>query len=111
MFDRDLSNQLLYKKESSKIVLEELKSKLKGKLQEILKQCDKADCNSEVFMLNFERYSNLVNLSNDKNLTIVDLNLNLRMSHCLFLAKLSGSQVNIKNINMLQTEKQLVNTD
>lgn len=98
IFDRDLSNQLLFKAEGSKKVLEDLSSKLNGKLQEVLKQCDKADCCSEVFMLNFERYSNLANLSNDKNLTVVDLNLNLRMSHCLFLAKLAGSQVNNKQV-------------
>ena len=84
---------MLFKQESSEKLAKELKLKLNKKLEDITKKSDKADCSSEVFMVNFDKFSNLSNSSADKNLTIIDLNLNLRISHLLFLAVLSVDKV------------------
>lgn len=103
LFDKYFSNQLLFKQESSEKLANELKLKLNKKLEDILKQSNKAECCSEVFMVNFDRFSNLSNNSADKNLTIIDLNLNLRISHLLFLASLSVDKVSNTNLSFYIT--------
>jgi hypothetical protein len=93
MFDSRLSSQLLTRQQNCQSVLGELRTKLSSKLIEILKQCEKAESSSEVFMANFEQFSSLPSSSSDKNFTVIDLNLNLRISHLLFLARLAASKV------------------
>jgi len=93
ILDARLTSKLLTRQQNCETVLEELKASLSSKLAEILKQCDKPECTAEVFMINFEKYSNLPSISTDKNFTVINLNLNLRISHLLFLTNLAANKV------------------
>ena len=94
-FDIHLKNQLLLNENS--IVVEALSKKLNSRLNEIIKFKTKKPTSehcSESFMTTFEETSNLINFKSDKSFCIIELNLNLRISHLLFLISLIVNKVN-----------------
>ena len=89
------ANELLLKQSSNQAVMDRLNKSLNEKIDEMYKPNDQVECVSEVLMLNFENYSNLVNTTSGKSLTVAELNVNLRISHLLYLALLVAKKVNI----------------
>ena len=75
--------------DSNKMVAD-LKQNLTSKLKQVIK---KGTVCSEALMITFEECSGLVNFKQDKSFNLIDLNLNLRISHLLFLMSLVINKV------------------
>jgi len=100
LFDIHLKNQLFL--DENRVAIEALDKKLNLKLNEIinfkLKNKKTIEHCSESFMITFEETSNLINFKSDKSFCIIELNLNLRISHLLFLISLIVNKVNKNKI-------------
>lgn len=98
-FDIHLKRQLLQSENNSSQLVDALNNKLNSKLNEIVnfeklsKTKSALEHCSESFMMAFEETSNLVNFKSDKSFCIIELNLNLRISHLMFLVALIVNKV------------------
>jgi hypothetical protein len=95
-FQPYFNNELLFLKEDkfdSRLIIQNLNQQLQNKMKCILENLTNESSLAEVFMQAFEDSSNMANVNSSKSSNIFHLNLNLRVSHLLFLTSVSAYKV------------------